>query len=66
MKMQKKEVEKLLGLKKSYIDYLIREKWVLPQKKGQFYNFSEEDRKNKIIEGFKKPTCFRKRCKKME
>ena len=41
--MQKKEVEKLLGLKKSYIDYLIREKWVLPQKKGQFYNFSEED-----------------------
>ena len=24
MKMQKKEVEKLLGLKKSYIDYLIR------------------------------------------
>ena len=41
MKMQKKEVEKLLGLKKSYIDYLIREKWVLPQKKGQFYNFSE-------------------------
>ena len=48
MKMQKKEVEKLLGLKKSYIDYLIREKWVLPQKKGQFYNFSEEDTQSTI------------------
>ena len=41
--MQKKEVEKLLGLKKSYIDYLIRKEWVLPQKKGQFFDFSEED-----------------------
>ena len=43
MKMQKKEVEKLLGLKKSYIDYLIRKEWVLPKKKGQFFDFSEED-----------------------
>jgi len=28
--------------------------------------FRRRHRKNKIIEGFKKPTCFRKRCKKME
>ena len=41
--MQKKDVEKLLGLKKTYIDYLIRKGWVSPKKKGQFYDFSADD-----------------------